>query len=211
MKRRLCSLLAPLGALFLAASCVGVTADIRIKPDGSGTIDLEYRISGQAEGLGRLDGNEGWPIVPVGRADFERTVARIEGLRLRSYSARESGGDFVYTARLSFTGMGVLVSFLGEGALWSEGEGLSLTLSEGPGERDPELGALFARAATGRSLSLSFSLPAGGELTLQDRRGGSRSPPSGAEVSLRGRKLSFKAPLEALISDPAGLILNLRW
>jgi hypothetical protein len=211
MKRRLCSLLAPLGALFLGVSCVGVTADIRISHDGSGVIDLEYRIPSGVEGLGRLDGNAGWPIVPVGRADFERTAARIEGLRLRSYSARESGGDCIYTAKFSFTGMGVLVRFLGEGALWSEGAGLSLTLSEGREGRDPELGALFAGAAAGRFLSLSFSLPAGGELFLQDRRGESRSPPAGAELLLRGRRLSFKAPLEALLSDPAGLTLKLRW
>ena len=61
-------------------SCLGVSADITIKADGSGKIALEYRVSQALESLGKLDGNG--PAIPVGKADFERSVSRIPGLRL---------------------------------------------------------------------------------------------------------------------------------
>ena len=39
-------------------SCLGASADITIRSDGSGRIALEYRVSQMLESLGRLDGNE---------------------------------------------------------------------------------------------------------------------------------------------------------
>jgi hypothetical protein len=66
-------------------SCIGVKADITINADGSGKLALEYRVSNMVEALGKLDGNERWQTVPLGRADFERTLARLPKLRLSSF------------------------------------------------------------------------------------------------------------------------------
>jgi hypothetical protein len=110
------------------SSCLGVQADISIRSDGSGRITLEYRVSQMLEAMGRLDGNERWPAVPVGRADFERSVARIPGLRLLSFSSHNvrrtsdtpgSGGsastgshDLVTRAELEFADIDALLAFL---------------------------------------------------------------------------------------------------
>jgi len=60
--------------LLLFNSCIGLSLDIQMRRNGSGRLLMEYRVSRMAEAIGRLDGNENWPIIPNGRADFERTL-----------------------------------------------------------------------------------------------------------------------------------------
>jgi hypothetical protein len=198
----------------LAASCLGAGAGISFRRDGSGTITLEYRISRLAESLGRLDGNEGWPIVPLGRADFERTVKRLDGLSLRSYRARDEGEDRVIRAGLDFANPRALAAFLSPGrASYAEEGGrrrLSLDLGAGAGI-SAELRELFSRVSAGYFLELNFSLPAEGELSLLDGQGAPRSLPAGAELKGRGKQLSFKAPMAVLAAETGGLRAVLSW
>jgi hypothetical protein len=76
-----------------------------MRSNGSGRITLEYRVSNMAEAIGALDGNERWPTIPVGRADWERTVERFPGLSLVSFSRREGNKDTVYNVRLDFVNL----------------------------------------------------------------------------------------------------------
>ncbi|MDR0289373.1 MAG: hypothetical protein LBI06_00370, partial [Treponema sp.] len=125
-------------AVLALCSCLGVQADISIRADGSGRIALEYRVSQMLESIGRLDGNERWPAVPVGRADFERSIARIPGLRLVSFRTSDvkSTGDLVTKAELQFKDIATLVAFLdstGKRASYSGNQTsnvLRLTLTE---------------------------------------------------------------------------------
>jgi len=120
--RKAVFVLAPLVLLapFLFASCLGASMDISIRPDGSGRIVLEYRVSQMLESLGRFEGNERWHAIPVGRADLERSLARIPGMRLVSFSSAasadsadgKSGGDLVTRAELGFANTDALVAFL---------------------------------------------------------------------------------------------------
>jgi len=119
MKKSLIFLCLCGAALTLMNSCLGVAADITIRADGSGTIVLEYRVSQMLESLGRLDGNENWPAIPVGKVDFERSLARIPGLRLSSFSAKDvphssSGGgrDLLTKVALEFKDTAALLAFL---------------------------------------------------------------------------------------------------
>ena len=80
--------------------------------DLSGTARLEYIASRSLLDSGTLDGNEDWPAIPVGKADFERTVARIEGLSLRSYRERDQGGDRIFEVTLAFGHVSALAGFL---------------------------------------------------------------------------------------------------
>ena len=66
-------------------SCMGVSSQIKLNADGSGTIKLEYRVALELENVGKLDGNEAYPPVPMGKIDLERSIARVSGLRLVSW------------------------------------------------------------------------------------------------------------------------------
>ncbi|MDR1929448.1 MAG: hypothetical protein LBQ44_02355, partial [Treponema sp.] len=97
---------------FCLFSCIGTGADINLRQDGSGTLKLEYRMAKDLESLGKFDGNERWPPLPAGRADMERSVKRIEGLSLRSFSSREEGKDLVNSFQLEFSNTEALSAFL---------------------------------------------------------------------------------------------------
>ena len=99
-------------AAVLFTSCIGVKTDITVKRDLSGTARLEYTVARSLLDSGTLDGNENWPVIPVGKADFERTVARIEGLVLRSYRERDQGGDRIFEVTLAFDHVSALSGFL---------------------------------------------------------------------------------------------------
>ena len=196
-------------ALFLAASCLGAGADITLKRDGSGTMNLEYRLSRVAESLGKQDCNENWPPVPLGRADFERTVRRIDGLSLRSFSTRAEGQDVVYRAGLGFSGPAALVRFLDPSGIsaFTPGEDrnrLTLVIPGGGGQSGAELADLFRELSAGYSLELRFSLPREAELSLRP------SLPPGAAIQPRGKKVFFKTPLSGLLESP-GVTLDIVW
>jgi hypothetical protein len=96
----------------LFTSCIGVKTDITVNRDLSGTARLEYTVSRSLLDSGTLDGNEYWPTIPAGKADFERTVSRIEGLTLRSYRERDQGDDRVFEVTLAFGHISALAGFL---------------------------------------------------------------------------------------------------
>ncbi|MDR3161379.1 MAG: hypothetical protein LBU28_07185 [Spirochaetaceae bacterium] len=203
-------------SMVLLSSCIGLSADIAIRRDGSGTIALEYRISAALESLGKLDGNEGTPLLPVGRTDFERTAARIPGLALRSFSTGERNGETVVKAALGFSDLEALTAFLdalGQGARLSREQGrfrLSLTLGGGLENQDQEFLDLLRAYSQDAALDLSFTLPAGGTLTLRDREGRAIAAPPGGSAVLEGRKLRFASPLGDLLTAPA-ITLELEW
>jgi hypothetical protein len=200
--------------LLLLSSCVGVGADLTIRADGSGLIELEYRISRFAESLGKLDGNEGWPLVPVGRADFERTVSRVEGLKLRSFSSKDDGKDLVNTVKLEFADAKALLRFLdasGQRASLLEENGqrrLTLILSSGAERLSPEVLDVFTLVSAGYSLRLSFTVPGKGSLSLSDAEGNPVKDAPGTLVS-SGKKVSFTCPLGDLLASRGGLRLSL--
>ncbi|MCL2602070.1 MAG: hypothetical protein FWD91_04570, partial [Treponema sp.] len=96
----------------LLTSCFGVSADITLNANGSGTIALEYRVSQALDALGRLDGNERWNTIPVGQADFQRTIDRLPDMRLVSCSSRQDARDVIISARMEFSSIEGLLAFL---------------------------------------------------------------------------------------------------
>jgi hypothetical protein len=161
---------------FTFCSCLGVQADISIKADGSGRIALEYRVSQMLEAIGRLDGNERWPAIPVGKADFERSIARIPGLRLVSFKTSDAQGlnaigshDLVTKAELEFANITALVAFLdntGNRASYVRGNRqdalniLRLTLME-PSTKNAnaDLLSLLKEISIGYEIGISLSAP----------------------------------------------------
>ncbi|MDR0314251.1 MAG: hypothetical protein LBI14_11730 [Treponema sp.] len=194
-------------------SCLGVNADITLNADNSGTISLEYRISQAFDSLGRLDGNEARPPLPVGRMDFERTVERIPGMRLLSYVSRDSGSDRIVTARLEFSTIDDLLQFLdasGQRADYVPGQKkISFILNPGNNASTSEFNALISQISQGYNIAISMSFPSEGTVNVLDAEG--RASIARATVQPRGRKVSASLPLETVLSDEKGITLEFRW
>jgi hypothetical protein len=196
-------------------SCLGVSADITIKADGSGKIALEYRVSQALESLGKLDGNG--PAIPVGRQDFERSVSRIPGIRLLKYSSKDvrsasGGGDLVTNVTLDFKDTAALLAFLdGTGSrasLVQEGTGslLRLTLLDPSGGiTNPDLLALLREISGGYDFNISFTLPKNADIKMTPE-----TIPAARLVS-NGKKASFSISMGELLNLKEGLALEIRW
>lgn len=206
-----------IAVMLLLSSCIGVQADISLHPDGSGTMVLEYRVSRMVESLGKLDGNERWPPVPLGKADFERTQERVPGLRLVSFSTKEDGKDRYHHIKMEFADPGVLVRFLdatGQGASLVQEQGkyrLTLTFTEGMDKADPDLLALVEAVSAGYSLQMNLSFPGEGSLKVYDREGSSLDTLPGMTLVPQGKQVSFMAPLGTVLTHNRGLSMEIGW
>jgi hypothetical protein len=216
--RRVCKQGGALGILLVFfSSCIGISSDISIRQDGSGTIKLEYRVSRSIESLGKLDGNERWPPVPVGRADFERAVARIQGMRLRSFSTKTTEQDMVYRMTLEFSQTAALLQFLdatgGATLVHEQGKNrLSFTLSEGQAlSSDSELTALIMEAAGTYTVNLGFSLPKAAELIFLGDGGRPLPAPLAGNASVSGGKVNYTVGLGPLLTIAGPLIMEICW
>jgi hypothetical protein len=172
----------------------------------------------------------------VGKADFERTAARIPGLTLNSFSTAADGQDIVNRINLRFSTPDALLRFLdaaGTAAASSPGRGaaspgaslvrengqnrLILPLSGRAAQSetaslDKELEDLVAEASRGYSLDLSFSLPAEVELRLVNGAGQPLStPPAAWKTSQNGNRAAFSAPIGDLILAKEKVSLEIRW
>jgi hypothetical protein len=194
-----------------------VSADITIKADGSGKIDLTYRVSQALESIGRLDGNEKMPAVPVGRVDFERTVSRIPGLKLSKYGSKnirsDSGSsDLVTNVTLDFKDTTALLAFLdstgSHTAMVQEGQGalLRLTLLDpSDGLSNPDLLSLLQKVSGTYEFGITLNLPRNASITTIP------AAVPAAKVVSSGRKVSFHIGMGELLSLKEGLALEIRW
>jgi hypothetical protein len=219
MKKRFAFPAALFFASLFLSSCIGMSAGITLKPDGSGTLTMEYRISTALESLGKLSGNERWPTLPVGKADFERSVRRLDGVKLVSFASKNTNEGIINTVKLDFSNRDALLRLLDASgrrvSFGTSGENrLSLVLIEKVEkvERaiDPDLLALFTALAG--TFSLSLSVPSGeARVQLYDGGGQALSGVAGATVQARGKTVSFSAPLGVLLNLSQGLMMEIRW
>ena len=153
--------------IFVFSSCLGLGLDITLTAQGSGTIALEYRIAKALHSLGTLDGNERWNTIPVGRADFERTMDRLPGLKLLSFNSSEDERDIIINARMEFNTIDDLLAFLDSQGKRSFLQGnaaqgrLLLILSEGLDTLDPALASLLGNIFDSYEVRMSMTVPGG--------------------------------------------------
>jgi hypothetical protein len=212
-------------------SCVGVRADAVIQANGAGTITMEYGVSQPLDAMGKLDGNERWLTVPVGEADFRRTIERLDGVELVSFASKASktnapvaqrnaaqsmpAAAVVNTVKLKFDAIDSLLGFLdatGGRASFATENGknrLTLVLAPKGGGIDPDLLALFASVSSGYTCAFTVSVPLEGSLSVRDADGKPLAIPD-AEVK-QGDPLSFSVPIGTLLSIEEGVVLEIIW
>jgi hypothetical protein len=191
--------------------------DITLNRDGSGTVTLEYMVSQALDSLGRLDGNERWNTIPVGRADFDRTMDRLPGMKLLSFSSREFGKDLATNAKMEFANLHSLMAFLDAGGLRSSLQGdaargrILLTLSEGTGIKNPSLDKLIADISVSYFVRMSMTFPTEGSLSITDAKGVTIQALPESHIRTRGEQVSFDIPLYEVLSSTEGINVEFSW
>ena len=203
--------------IVVLSSCFGVEADITVNANGTGTIALEYRVSQALYSLGRLDGNARWYTIPVGRADFQRTMDRLPDMRLVSFSSRQDARDIIVSARMEFSSIQGLLAFLDAGGRRSSFTGnaasgrMVFTLSEGAALANPEFAALLAGISQGYTVRIGMGFPGEGSLAVSDNQGRALTVIPGSEIQSAGRRVSFSFPLYEVLTARDGMNVEFRW
>jgi len=199
--------------LLVFNSCIGLSMDIQMRKDGSGKISMEYRVSNMAETIGKFDGNENWPIIPVGRADFERSVSRIPGVRLVSFSSSEKQKDVITDVTLEFDNPQALLKFLdpaGTRARYYENR-LEIILLEADLKYDKDLLDLVKQVSAGYNFSINFNADSNSVMTITDSTGKEIKPPADSQFVQSGKKVSWSTGISEIFGFTNGLAVSFNW
>ncbi|MGA2378301.1 MAG: hypothetical protein ABSG85_03250 [Spirochaetia bacterium] len=89
--------------LALLSSCIGVDSRLTVRDNGSGTLQLTYRISQLVADLGVSSTGRSAIPLPVSRSDFERSLAASNGkVRLTRFDKSEDEKDITIRAEIAF-------------------------------------------------------------------------------------------------------------
>jgi len=203
--------------LFSISSCIGASVEISLNQNGSGNAVFEYQISKALDALGRLDGNERWNTIPVGRADFERTMDRLHGIKLTSFSSKEDRNDLIINVKMEFVDLNSLVSFIDASGLRSSFSGdshsgrLFIALSDARSKRTASLEKLIAEISKSYSLKMAMGFPNEGAVKLTDNKGSSLDKMPGSIIISPGKKVSCSLPLASVLSASDGINIEFLW
>jgi len=191
--------------------------DIALDQKGSGNVTLEYKISKALDALGRLDGNERWNTIPVGKADFERTIDRLPGMKLTSFSSKEDKNDLVINAKMEFDSLNSLMFFLDANGLRSSFSGdarsgrIIMTLNETRAKNNAALEELVAKISESYSVKISMSFPNSGNVKITNSMGLSLEDMPGSDINPSGKKVSCSLPLYSVLSAAEGINVEFQW
>jgi hypothetical protein len=198
-------LLAVLAAL--ATSCLGIKADLSLAQDGSGTLVLNYRVSKMLSSLDSLGKEQEILPLPLSKAGFEAAAKAAPGIVLESFTGGETRDDVTVDARLSFSSLAALCTFVnGQGERMSfsqaqEGKRLSISFGPRPPQKEiaPELAKLADAAFAPYSIAVTLRLPV--PATSQNF----------GQASETGRRLDYEARVAELVKSPSPPVWDIRW
>jgi hypothetical protein len=191
----------------LLSSCISIDSRLTIRDNGSGTLQLTYRISQLVADLGVS--STGKPVIPlpVSRPDFERSLAAANGkVRLTSFDRSDNEKDITIRAEMAFDSLDALakVDSFHDAALTVGTDGPRRTFSQvvaraakQPLSDDSRrmLDALFD------GYDLSFVLVA--PQPIQDATLGT--------LSSDKKTLTYKTTIKDVVSTAQDLVMSARW
>ena len=96
-------------AVALLSSCIGIDSRLTVMDNGSGTLQLTYRISQLVADLGVSSTGRSVIPLPVSKTDFERSIASSNGkVRLARFDKSEDEKDITIHAELAFDSLDAL-------------------------------------------------------------------------------------------------------
>ena len=199
--------------LVFFVSCVGASSQIKINSDGSGTIRQVYRISHELQSMGKTDGNEGMFPLPVGKEDLERTVERISGLSLVSYTQRQDDKDIIIDAEFAFASPDALAALMEDGdqKFKIDLKNRKITMNFSAGE---DSGAMFKDMiiAAFEGYDFSFSLTVPGQVkTAWFDENGKNVPQYPGTCSVRNNTVEYTVPMGVIVGLEDPLELEISW
>jgi len=205
--------------LTLLNSCIGLSINIQMNKDGSGRLAMEYSISKMLNNLGAFDGNESMPSIPIGKTDWERTISRIPGTKLTSYSSVEEKQDTVIKVVIDYKDDQALIALLSP--LWKsasinrQGQSGKLDIiildDTDYTDYDDEVLDLMRIFTEGYNITLSFSGQVNLILTVTDGDGNVIPVQDKAKAVLSGKKVSYSIGIMDLLELEDGLGLRVTW
>jgi hypothetical protein len=180
------------------SSCIGIQSQISLGRDGSGTLQLSYRI------CQFLREDRDLPL-PASREDFQRAVEGAPGLRLEALSQREDEQDVTIEARLAFDRVEALNAL---------GPQLGLSYTEQGGERVFRQ-RLYAGQPPGglppQSLKMAETFFQGYEVSLELSSPVPIRSYSLGQLSEDRRTLRYRTTIPELLKHKDELILEITW
>jgi hypothetical protein len=95
--------------LVVLSSCIGIDSRLTLRDNGSGTLQLTYRVSQLVADLGVSSTGKSVIPLPISRADFDRSLAASNGkVRLTRFDKTENEKDITIQAELAFDSLDAL-------------------------------------------------------------------------------------------------------
>jgi hypothetical protein len=191
----------------LLSSCIGIDSTLTIRDNGSGTLQLTYRISQLVADLGVSSTGKAVIPLPVSRPDFERSLAATNGkVRLTAFDRSENEKDITIRAEISFDSLDALakVDAFHDASLTMGTDGPRRTFSQVVARAPKQplsadsmrmLEALF----DGYDLSFVLVTPQ----PIQDSTLGT--------LSSDKKTLSYKTTIKDVVSTTQDLVMSARW
>ncbi len=96
-------------ACVLCVSCVGIDSHLSVRRDGSGTLQLDYRVSLLVADLGSSSSEQGVVPLPLSKEDFQQSLASSQGkVRLTRFDRSQDDKDILIHATLEFASLDAL-------------------------------------------------------------------------------------------------------
>jgi hypothetical protein len=208
--------------LITLTSCIGLSMNIQMNKDGSGKLTMEYRISKMMSSLGALDGNESMPTIPVGKTDWERTVDRVPGAELISFSSTEDSPDIVTKIVIEYKDEQALISLLDplgkRTTIDRQGQSGKIDLiilddanAIDESNYDKDILDLMRVFWEGYNFSVNFSGPGNSTLTVTDGEGNTIPAQAAAKTTLSGKSVSYSTGIMELLELKGGLGFKFTW
>jgi len=194
-------------------SCIGASSNITINSNGGGTVTQEYRISLDLQDMGKTEETEDKLPVPMGKEDLERTVERVDGLRLLSFSSRQDDKDMFIKAEFAFDSPEALMELMSQGDQQIEFDlqGKKITLHFPAGEKsDDAFADVIIAAFLGYDFALSFTLPEKAKASWLDGNGQNVQKYPGT-FSVNDRTVDFSVSMSDLMCLENALDLVISW
>lgn len=189
------------------SSCISIDSRLTIRENGSGTLQLIYRVSQLVANLGLPSTGKSAIPLPITRSDFERSLGASGGkVRLVRFDRSENEKDITVRIALSFDSMEALravdafqeadLKWGSEGSLRTFSQVVARTLTPPLNEDSRRmLETLF----DGYEMSYVLEVPR----PIQDA-------PLGT-LSADKKTLTYSAKIQDIMSTPQDLVMSARW
>jgi len=194
--------------------------DIQLNNNGSGRLSIEYRISHALNNLGALDGNVSFPVIPAGKEDIERTIQRIPGMKLLSYSSRQTERDMIINVNMEFDSPQALLAFIdpqgNKASIINNGQSgifeLIIINNEFDITRyDENLIPLMRTFFNDYDFTINFTASGNSSITITDGERNIISSPSSLTTTRQGRRVSLSMNIVDILTYEGGFGIKINW